>query len=120
MQEVAERRFTVDNVDKISVSLDVDFTLLGDTAEYAQYKGLQKLFLYDTVRVFDPYTGIDYSLQLSAYDWDAVNERYNKVTLANVFDYGGRDVSGYNIVDGSIRPKKLSPDTISMLKEELS
>ena len=120
MQEVAERRFSVDNVDKISVSLDVDFTLLGDTAEYAQYKGLQKLFLYDTVRVFDPYTGIDYSLQLSAYDWDAVNERYNKVTLANVFDYGGRDVSGYNIVDGSIRPKKLSPDTISMLKEELS
>ena len=70
--------------------------------------------------VKDARSGIDYTIQVAAYDWDAVNQRYNKITLANVFDYGGRDVGGYNLVDGCIRPKKLSPDTITMLKEELS
>ena len=120
MQEMAERRFSVDNADKLTVSLEVDFTLIGDTAEYAQYKGLQKIFLYDNVTVKDARSGIEYTIQVAAYDWDAVNQRYNKITLANVFDYGGRDVGGYNLVDGCIRPKKLSPDTISMLKEELS
>lgn len=120
MQEVAERRFSVDNVDKISVELDVDFTLVGDTEEYRQYKGLQKLFLYDNVKVRDPFHGIEYQLQVASYEWDAINLRYTKMKLASVFDYGGRNVSGYNIVDGAIRPAKLSPDTITMLKEAIS
>ena len=117
---MAERRFSVDNVDKNTVELSVDFTLVGDTDQYKQYKGLQKLFLYDSVTVLDPRDGIEYTIQVASYEWDCINQRYTKMTLANVFDYGGRNVSGYNLVDGCIRPNKLSPDTITMLKEAIS
>ena len=120
MEEVAERRFSVDNVDKNTVELSVDFTLVGDTDQYKQYKGLQKLFLYDSVTVLDPGDGIEYTIQVASYEWDCINKQYTKMTLANVFDYGGRNVSGYNLVDGCIRPNKLSPDTITMLKEAIS
>ena len=120
MEEVAERRFSVDNVDKNTVELSVDFTLVGDTDQYKQYNGLQKLFLYDSVTVMDPGDGIEYTIQVASYEWDCMHKRYTKMTLANVFDYGGRNVSGYNLVNGCIRPNKLSPDTITMLKEAIS
>ena len=120
MQEVAERRFSVDNADKPVVELTVNFTMIGDTDEYKQYRDLQKLFLYDNVTVKDPHSGIEYTIQVASYEWDAVNLRYTKMTLASVFDYGGRNVSGYNLVDGCIRPSKLSQDTITMLKEAIS
>ena len=120
MREQAERRFLVDNADKVSVELSVDFVLLGDTAEYRQYAGLQKLFLYDTVTVSDPDAGIGAQIQVASYEWDAIRGRYTKMTLASVFDYGGRDVSTYNLRPACVSYDKLSSETINRLKEALS
>lgn len=120
MREQSERRFSVDNADKVSVDLSVDFTLLGDTLEYRQYAGLQKLFLYDQVSVIDPVAGIDVRIQVASYEWDAIRQRYSKMTLASVFDYGGRDVSTYNLRPACVSYDKLSSETINRLKEALS
>lgn len=120
MREQAERRFSVDNADKVSVELSVDFTLLGDTLEYRQYAGLQKLFLYDQVSVIDPVAGIDARIQVASYEWDAIRQRYTKMTLASVFDYGGRDVSTYNLRPACVSYDKLSSETISRIKAEIS
>lgn len=120
MREKAQQRFSVDDADKPVVELSVNFLLLGDTTEYRQYKGLERISLYDTVRVTDPTINLDLSLQVSSYDWDPYRERFTGMKLGSVFETRGRDVAGYNLVDGSIRYRKLSPDTIAAIREAVS
>lgn len=118
MQTKAEERFSVDHADLPMVSVTVDFTLLGDTAEYAQYKGLQKIYMYDTVRVVDSTVGLDVRLQVSEIEWDCILERYNGIKLGDVFDFGGRTVAAYQMGDGAIDYEKLSQQTISRIISE--
>lgn len=120
MREKAEQRFSQDDADKPVVEITVNFALLGNASQYAQYHRLERLCLYDTIKVTDPTIGLEQSLQVSAYDWDPVLERYNSIKLGNVFERRGRDVSGYNLVDGCIRLNKLSTDTINAIKEAVS
>ena len=120
MRAKAEQYFSVDNVDKPIVEITVQFILLGDTAEYRQYKELERVCMYDTVRAIDPVLNLDAELQVSQYDWDPVKERFNSVKLGNVFEKRSALVNSYNIIDGSIRYNKLSPDTILSIKEAIS
>ena len=120
MRAKAEERFSVDDADKPVVELTVSFILLGDTEEYKQYRKLERLSMYDTVTVEDPTLNLLLRLQLSEYSWDPVRERFTAVKFGNVFEHRGRDVAGYNLVDGSIRYNKLSPDTIAAIKEAVS
>ena len=120
MRAKAEQRFSVDNVDKPIVEVDVNFLMLGTTEEYRQYRALERVCLYDTVRVCDPSIGLDLKLQVSAYEWDPILERFESIKLGNVFEKRARYVNSYNLVDGSIRYHKLSPDTITAIKEAVS
>ena len=120
MREKAAQRFSVDDADKPVVEVTVNFILLGDTEEYRQYRKLERLSLYDTVRVYDPTIDLDLQLQMSEYEWDPVKERFTGAKLGSVFAQKGREVSGYNLVDGCIRYNKLSPDAIAAIKEAVS
>lgn len=120
MRQKAEERFSVDNIDKPVVELSVQFILLGDTREFRQYHALERLSLYDTVGVDDPTLNLSMRLQVSEYDWDPARERFTGIRLGNVFEQRGRDVAGYNLIDGTIRFNKLSPDTITAIKEAIS
>lgn len=120
MREKAEQRFSVDQVDKPIVEIEVRFLQLGTTEEYRQYRALERLCLYDTVRVCDPSIGLDLKLQVSGYEWDPILERFESISLGNVFEKRSRYVNSYNIVNGSIRYQKLSPDTITAIKEAIS
>lgn len=120
MRQQAEKRFSVDDADKPFVEITVSFVLLGTTEEYRQYRGLEKLCLYDTVRVTDPTINLEADLQVISYDWDPMNERFNSIKLGSAFEKRGRNISGYNLVDGCIRYNKLSPDTIVAIKEAVS
>ena len=119
MQEVAEERFTKDHVDALVVELTVNFTLLGETEEYKQYRDLEKLYMYDLVRVTDPRVGLNLQLQVSHVEWDCILERYNSIKVGNVFDYGGRTVFGYNIGNGAIEYEKISSETIRRIIGEV-
>jgi phage minor structural protein len=66
------------------VTLNVDFLHLGDTEEYAQYRDLQKLFLYDTVRVKHPRLGIDVTTQVNKTVWNCLLDRYDGIELGSV------------------------------------
>ena len=112
MRTKAGERFSVDHADALVVELTVNFTLLGDTEEYKQYRGLEKLYMYDLIRVQDPRIGLDLQLQVSHVEWDCILERYESIKVGNVFDYGGRTVFGYNIGDGAIDYEKISTETI--------
>lgn len=120
MRERAAQRFSKDDADKPVVEVTVNFILLGDTEEYRQYRKLERLSLYDTVRVYDPTIDLDLQLQLSEYEWDPAKERFTGAKLGSVFAQKGREVSGYNLVDGCIRYNKLSPDAIAAIKEAVT
>lgn len=118
MREKARERFSVDHADSLNVSVTVNFTLLGDTVEYQQYKGLEKLYMYDLVTVHHPGLDIDLQLQVSEFEWDAIRKRYNSIKLGAVFNYGGRTITGYQIGDGAIDYYKLSQATIDRIIRE--
>jgi phage minor structural protein len=80
----AKAKFADEQCDLPEVTLRVDFVNLGDTAEYAQYRDLQKLFLYDTVRVKHPPLGIDVTTQVNKTEWDCLLDRYNSIELGSV------------------------------------
>jgi len=77
-------KFADEQCDFPQVTLNVDFLHLGDTAEYAQYRDLQKLFLYDTVRVKHPRLGIDVTAQVNKTVWDCMLDMYVSVELGSV------------------------------------
>ena len=116
MTAKALERFTVDRVDAPKTELRVSFVLLGDTAEYNQYRQLQQLYLYDTVTVIDPTMGLNESLQVKGYTWDAIRGRYTDIVLGDVFDYSSRAIAGYELKNGSIQINKLSPSAVAELK----
>lgn len=118
MRAKAAERFSVDHADAQVVELTVNFALLGETEEYKQYKGLEKLYMYDLVRVTDPRVGLNIQLQISHVEWDCILERYNSIKVGNVYDYGGRTVFGYNIGDDAIAYEKISSETIRRIISE--
>jgi len=64
--------------------LRVEFMRLGDTAEFSQYRNLEKLFLYDLVRVRHPRLGIDVTAEVNRIDWDCLRDRYASIELGSI------------------------------------
>lgn len=118
MREKAQQRFDTDKCDAVGVRLTVKPLLLGDTEEYAPYRGLEKLHLYDAVSVSVPHALFTASAQMSAYTWDAApgRHRFISITLGEVFSFGGRSVTGYNVENGAISYAKLSPGLVKKIR----
>lgn len=118
MREKAQNRFDVDQADAVTVQVRVQPLMLGDTEEYAQYKGLTSLHLYDAVPVTVPHANFTATAQVSEYTWDAApgRRRYTSIILGRVFSFGGRTVAGYNVADAAIDYRKLSPGLIKKIR----
>lgn len=112
MRTAAEERFSVDHADSRISEVSVDFVLLGDTEEFRQYRGMQQLSMYDLITVEEPNIGLEEQLQVSEIEWDAIRCRINKIKCGNLYDYGGKNVSGYSIANNSIELEKLSQSAI--------
>lgn len=116
MRTAAQNRFSVDEADAVSVQLSVNVLLLGDTEEYAQYRGLQRLHLYDAVPIKCGPAGFAATAQIAEYSWDAVSKRYQSISIGKIFGFGGRTVAGYNVADGAITYTKLSPGAVKKIR----
>lgn len=75
----------------------VDFIMLGDTEEYAAYKDLQKVFLYDLVHVSHEPTGLETAAQVCGYEWDVLLQRYRSITLGSPFKKAEAAIAGYEL-----------------------
>lgn len=95
--------------DLVSFDLDVDFIQLGDTEEYKQFHDLQQVFLYDTITITHSPTNLSARAQVKAYEWDAILNKYTKVTLGDVFEAAGGGIAGYQLPTGGIAGTKLVP-----------
>ncbi len=84
MIDAALNKFEDEQTNYPKVTLNVDFVQMGDTSEYAQYRQLENVFLFDPVRVRHPSIDIDLKAEVTEYVWDCLNERASKITLGNV------------------------------------
>ena len=109
MRKEARNRFKVDKVDRQKVSLEIDFLMLGDTEEYKQYRGLERLQLYDTVRIVTGASGLDLTAQMSEYEFDAILRRYNKISLGTIYSLKRGRVASYMIAPGGVNYTALAP-----------
>lgn len=116
MLSEAEDRFYVDHCDAVSVALEVEFLLLGDTEEFRQYRNLQRLQLYDQITVNTGRSGLRTTAQVSGYEWDCLHGRYNSISIGKVFQQSRRRLPGYRLAQGAITYSKLAPDLISYIK----
>ena len=89
MERQAQERFDKDECDIPKTTVRIEFLKLGDTEEYKQYRGAEQLALYDWVRVYHPQIGMDFSLQVIGYTWDAIKERYESIDIGRPFAQAG-------------------------------
>ena len=116
MRTRAQNRFLVDRVDQPTVELTVELVAIGQTAGAEQYRDLERVSLYDRVTVYHPDLGIETKIQVKSYEWDAIRQRYNRLTLGDPFHHGQNVIPGYEIGDGAITLKKLDALTVQALK----
>lgn len=99
--------------DKPQYNLRVDFVLLGDTEEYAAYRGLDRLYLWDSVQIIDSLHSIEITADVTGYTYDVLAGRYTEMTLGTTSgERGIRLISGYQIRQGSIPGSKLIHQTL--------
>lgn len=95
------------------LTLEIDFIHIGDTEEYRQYRNLERVFLYDLVRIRHAPTGFVAKAQVSGYEWNALTRRYNSITVGNVFAVESSAVAGYQLTEGAVTATKIAPGSVT-------
>ena len=122
-----QNRFDVDHVDLPEVTMTINFLSIGDTEEYSQYRGLDKVYLYDIVTIKDTTRGYEYSAQVVAVEHDILTGMLTSVTLGKINNSDGvrkiatwqvPEVSGENIrlktiMAGAFQPGAINGDDIA-------
>ena len=70
-------------VDIPLVIIKVDFIVLADTVEYADYAPLEEVFLGDIVTIINQKMNFAKKARVISYEWDCLLERYNEVELGD-------------------------------------
>ena len=83
MEEQAQAVFD-DGGDLPSVEMSVDFVNLGDSEEYAQFKNLERLFLWDYVIVRHKLHDIDVTSRIVSIKWDCLLGRMDGMEIGSV------------------------------------
>ena len=119
LAEAAIARFEA-GCDAPTLSMRVDFIMLGDTAEYAQYRHLEPLFIYDTVQIRDRRLGIAARIPLTGIRWRVRDERVAEAEFGAIRDLTasipGWQVTGLDggkIAPGSLGASQLADGVIA-------
>ena len=89
MREQAEALFAPDDADRADepkIEMEVEFQNLGDTEEYAQFKGLETCFLYDYVRVSFIQNGINKVARVTEIEWDLLLNKIKSIKIGKVMN----------------------------------
>lgn len=112
LEKLAREDFSKNGVDLPTYGMKVDFILLQNTEEYANYASLQAVFLHDTVTVIDSVIGVKAKVQVNAYEWNCLTKRYNSVSLGDVSSLE-QTVYSYSLPTGGVNGTKIAPGTAS-------
>lgn len=114
----------IDNgCDQPEVSLKVDFVSLGDSEEYAQFREMDKLFMYDEVEVVSERGYADAKAQVVSMAWDCLHDRVLELGVGSIaasLSTGKvaswqipSGINGGKIAYGSVGSAQLGQDVIS-------
>ena len=112
MLRQAQNRYSVDKADQVIHEITLDFEMLGDTDEYAALKGLEKALMYEKVIVIDETVGLSVTAEVVEIEYDAIRKKVRSLKLSNVNAYGGKNVTGFNVINNSITGDKLTDDAV--------
>ena len=90
LRTVAQEYLTSTDLTTPTVSIDVSFAQIWQTDEYKsdplyqQIAGMEKLGLCDTVTVQYAKLGVNCKAKITAYEYDSILERYNKMTVGSI------------------------------------
>ena len=112
MRKQATERFKKDECDIPETTVSIEFLKLGDTEEYRQYRGAENLAIYDWVRVYHPEIGMDFTLQVIGYDWDAIKGRYNSIEIGRAFAKAGhgRQIASWELANQAVGLQTLTSE----------
>ena len=108
---LAQEDFEKNGVDLPKYGMEVDFVLLQNTAEYANFASLQAVHLYDTVTVIDEMLGLRAKVRVTGYTWDCLAKQYEKVKLGELQDVK-QTVYSFNLPDGGVSGTKIMNNSL--------
>ena len=111
LRALAQQDFA-NGADLPSYGMDVDFVLLQGAVGDDTYAGLQAVHPYDTVTVIDSMLGLSAKLRVTAYEWDAMAQQYEGVTLGDLQELT-QTVYSYNLPTGGVSGTKIAPNSAS-------
>ena len=100
-------------VDQPGADMSVSFVDLAGTDAYPEYAGLQRLHLYDLVRVVHTPRMIDTQAMVVGFTYNVLTGMYDTIELGDAFATQLSAVSGTQLVGGSISGGKLSLGSVS-------
>ena len=112
LKKRAEKDFE-DGTDLPEYSMEVDFVLLQNTADYENFASLQAVHMYDTVTVIDEMIGLKSKVRATGYTWDCIARQYESVKLGALEDVQ-RTVYSFNLPDGSVSGNKITPGSLHL------
>ena len=118
------------DADLPKVSLKVEFLSLGDTEEYAQYRSLEDVFLYDRVRVKHPGIQLDVLTEVNRVEFDCLSEQFRSIELGSVRQDMRKTavaswqlpstISGRKIAMESLSAAQLEPESVEEIDLSLN
>ena len=120
--KAAAKELLASGVDQPQVGVRVTFKQLGETVEYAAYKGLKNLFLFDKVRVLNPRIHVDVTARVTRIVWNCRLQRMEKVELGTLQDLSpkvagfqlARGINGAKLANGTVTSGSLDDDCVSL------
>ena len=111
MRAAASNRFTIDECDKVDVTLEVDWVHLPDTEEYKEYNALKNAAPGEWVEVINGPLGVNELIQLTGYTFDPILERYEKCTFGKNKVSPG--VASYDLQTGAVTGRALASGSVT-------
>lgn len=116
LRERAQAEFDA-GCDLPALSMTVDFISLGDTEEYRQYRGLDKVYLFDRITVRDRVRGYDYAAEVVAIRHNVLTGLLESVTLGSLQKgTGKRKIATWQVPEvdgGNIRLASIVPGVLA-------
>ena len=83
LRRLAALEYAENEIDKPTMTINVDFVQLVDTIEYGEFASLETIGGGDVVRVRHRELDIEEKLRCVAYTWDCVSQKYTSMTLGD-------------------------------------
>ena len=100
-------------------TVKVDMQMLGYTQQWSMYRELEKVFLFDTVRVRHPGLNIDLETPVSEIEWDCIYDMPLEITTGPINDLTSsvaswqiKSVDGAKLIHGTVDSGQLADGAV--------